>query len=214
MDNHKRLKPSPEERLGDSNMFIHDDELAQWQKAFYKAQHIQASYNWEVHTRHLEACSIRLGIRDAGCEAGPTVMMTRALEKGVLQWRAAARMMAISLPLVLQWYETERGKTSTNHVPSGCNTICRSVKEIYYQAYQERRHNSKNVLSLTAKCYYDDAGRNNDMVVAIADHQACKTPTRNRKRYRPRTINFNETSEGVTRWCHNYVITPKDDLYI
>ena len=51
------------------------------------------------------------------------------------------------------------------------------------------------------------------MMMANTDHKVCKTPTRNQKRHRPRTINFNETSEGVPRWCHNYIITPKDDLY-
>ena len=180
-DNQTRLEPPPEERLGDSNKFLHDDELAQWQKAFFKTGHLQTSYNWKEYTRHLEACSIRLGIQGADCEAGPSFMMTRALEKGMVQWRAAARTMTISLPLALQWYEPERGKTSTEHVPSGCNTICRSAKEIYYRACQARRHESKNVLSSTADCYYDEAGRNNDMMMAIADHQVYKTPTRNRK---------------------------------
>ena len=172
------MEPPPEERLGDSNKILHDDELAQWQKAFYKARHIQASYNWKEYTRHLEACSIRLGIRDAGCEAGPAFMMTRALEEGMVQWRAVARSVAIFLPLALQWYEPKRGKTSKYHVPSGCKTICRSSKGIYYQAGQKRRHESKNMLSSTADFYYNEAGKSNDVVMAIADHQGCKMPAR------------------------------------
>ena len=188
-------------------------KLVQWQRAFCKAARFQASYNWKEYTRRLEACSIRLDIQDAGCEAGPAFMMASALRKRTMQWRAAARMEAISLPLALQWYEPERGKTSRNHVPSGCETICRSAKRIYYQACQEKRHKLKNVLSSTTDFYYDEAGRNNDMMMAIADHQGCKTPTRSRKRHKPRTTNINETSEGVPRWCHKDVINPKDDLY-
>ena len=66
--------------------------------------------------------------------------------------------------------------------------------------------------SSTADFCYDEAGRNNDMMMAIADHQRCKTPTRSRKRHQSRTTNINETSEGVPRWCHKDVINPKDDL--
>ena len=212
-DDQTRLEPPPEERSRDSNKFRHDGELVQWQKAFCKAGRLQASYHWKEYTRHREAFCVQLGIRDAGCEAGPAFMMTSALKKGTVQWRAVARSMANSLLLALRWYEPERGKTSTDHVSSGCKTIHRSAMGTNYQTCQERRHELKNVPSSAADFYYDEAGRNNDMLMAIAEHQGWKTPTRSREMYKPRATNINKMSEGVPRWCHEDVINPKDDRY-